>query len=148
MRASEELSAAGSTHPYYRTLLLEMETGTNNITDTMAKINGYNRLIRTNREAWLSAYGASPRVLVVVPTDQSIEAEALKWRLRYHYKQETALLLTSLQTLARVYGGLSVPNHGDGGESVWRRRALLTQACWLDVMAGRWKTLGEALDLA
>src|SRR6185503_9566050 len=67
MQASEKLAAADPGCTYYRTLLLEMETGVNNATDTTAKIKSYNRVIRTHWEAWTNAYGTSPRVLVVVP---------------------------------------------------------------------------------
>ncbi len=99
-----------------RTLLLEMETGINNGTDTVTKIKSYNRVIRTNAAAWTGAYGNSPRVLVVVPSDSQLEFEALKWR-HYFYKQETAVLLTSLQTLARL-------DHGKGWGTGWRRESL------------------------
>jgi hypothetical protein len=154
MLTSEKLAADDHDRLYYRALLLEMETGTNNLTDTTAKIKGYNRLIRTNQEAWLSAYGISPRVLVVVPTDSQIEAEALKWRLHYFYKQETAVLLTSLQTLARAYGSevrgsdTSRSSQELGGiEGRHGRHALIEQPCWLDVMVDHWKPLGAALGL-
>ena len=88
MLHNEKLAASDPGFTYYRSLLLEMETGINNITDTMTKIKSYNRVIRTNQEAWTSAYGHSPRVLVVVPSDSQLEGEALKWRLHYFYKQE------------------------------------------------------------
>lgn len=140
--ASEKLATADSGHTYYRSLLLEMETGANNLTDITAKIGQYNRLIRTNQETWRNAYGISPRVLVVVPTDNQVEAQALKWRVHYFYKQETAILLTSLQTLARVYS-----NGGQEHQGSQRRRALLEHPCWLDVMVDRWKSLGEALAI-
>jgi hypothetical protein len=169
MQASEKLAAAGDGHSYYRALLLEMETGSNNLTDKVAKIKSYNRLIRTNEEAWTGAYGMSPRVLVVVPTDSQVKAEALKWRLHYFYKQETAVLMTSLQTLARAYGSYGsyggedqgshtsrssqssrsslAPHRSKGVEGRHKRHALVEQPCWLDVMIDRWKPLGEALGL-
>ncbi len=160
MLSSEKLAASDPGCPYYRMLLLEMETGSNNVTDTIAKIKSYNRIIRGNQEAWTRAYGISPRVLVVVPTDSQIEAEAVKWRLHYFYKQETAVLLTTLETLARSYHTENWPSRASrGGQDSQdsrssqdryvrhSRRALIEQPCWLDVMADCWRPLGEALGI-
>ena len=124
-----------------------METGANS-PRTFGQDYPYNRLLRTGEEAWTSAYGIAPRVLVVVRNDAQIKGQARLWRASYVYKKGSAVLLTSLQTLARVcrsgnhdenYSGLS----GEG------RRALLGECCWLDVMASKpvWKTLGEALKV-
>ncbi len=139
MAGSERLVSQGAGTTYYRTLLLELETGANNSTDITSKIASYNRLIRTNQVALSNAYGISPRVLVVVRTDAQVEAQALIWRTHYLYKGETAVLLTSLQRLAKVY------NQGSKGSR--RRRNLIEHPCWLDVMADRWKTLSEALGI-
>ena len=156
MLAAEKRAAAEPGHTYYRALLLEMETGANNRTDTATKIEQYNRLIRTDREAWASAYGVSPRVLVVVPIDSQIEDQALRWRMHYTYKQETAVLVTSLETLARTYGNRSRDSGSHDNSSTQEptatqrrhgRHALVEQACWLDVMADRWRPLGEALGI-
>lgn len=134
----------------YRTLLLEMETGSNNDKDTVLKIKGYNRTIRNYSEAWARCYGNSPRVLVVVLTNRQVQREALKWRTHYYYKQETAVLLTSLEILAEAYGrgdtsGAPSAGKAPGSE---HRYALISAPCWLDVMVNKWKTLGEALGLA
>lgn len=122
----------------YRSLLLEMETGSNNRKDSISKVTAYSRLVRTNERAWLGAYGVSPRVLVVVRTDDQVEPQASIWRAHYSIQEETSVLVASLQTLARAYSGGK-----DCG-----RRALIEQPCWFDVMAASrsaWKTLGEAL---
>jgi hypothetical protein len=148
---------------YYRTLLLEMETGANSQQDVRDKILMYNRLLRTGEQAWLSAYGIAPRVLVVVRSDRQLDAQASIWREHYIYKKGTAVLLTSLQRLAEVEGPRnqgsqgSQGNQGNQGNQVScqsgpgreARRALLDEQCWLDVMAGdpTWKSLGEALKV-
>jgi len=121
----------------YRTLLLEMETGTNDLLDVARKVGGYNRLVQGHRQAWHNAYGPSPRVLVVVRTDAQIEGQARTWYTYCRIGGETSVLLTSLQLLARIY------RRG--------RWALVNQPCWLDIMAPperRWKTLAASLDLA
>jgi Replication-relaxation len=120
----------------YRSLLLEMETGSNNRKDSTAKVGLYNRLIRTNDAAWTGAYGNAPRVLVVVRTDNQLDPQAAIWRAGYSIHAETAVLLASLQTLARVYKG--------------GRSALIDEPCWYDIMAppqSAWKTLSEALRI-
>ena len=150
---------------YYRTLLLEMETGANSPQDVRDKIAIYNRLLRNGEEMWTGAYGIAPRVLVVVRHDAQIEAQASIWRAHYLYKKGTAVLLTSLQTLARASrsGKDEESNHAapactvDRAGSTGRvgkmgrvsRRALLDERCWLDVMSSDpvWKSLGEALKI-
>lgn len=120
----------------YRTLLLEMETGSNDLVDVARKVGGYNRLVQGHRQAWHNAYGPSPRVLVVVRTDAQIEGQASTWHTYCRIGGETSVLLTSLQLLARIY------RRG--------RWALVNQPCWLDIMAPserRWKTLAASLDL-
>ncbi len=73
------------------------------------------------------------------------------WRAHYAYKKGTAVLLTSLQTLARGsvsgYGSAGASQCGLGRES---RYALLCECCWLDLMASSpaWKTLGEVLKVS
>lgn len=147
MVQGEEAVKQGVGSTYYRTLLLEMETGANNSKRVNSKIAAYNRLLRTGERVWTRAYGIGPRVLVVVRTDAQIDREASIWRADYFHRQETAVLLTSLQTLARVYRHGSEKGNGSGNGS--GRRALLDEQCWLDVMMGNsaWKTLGEALRL-
>ncbi len=131
----------------YRTLLLEMETGSNHPGMLNDKVARYNWLIRNRKQAWDRVYGHSPRVLVVVQTDDQIEMQAQTWRSQYIFQVETAVLLTSLQTLSRVYnsaGGIGI------GAAKQRRRALIEQLCWLDVMAATgptWKTLKDALHI-
>ena len=152
MLASEKLTVADPSRPYFRTLLLEMETGTNKVGHAMTKIKSYNHVMRTRSEALRNAYGISPRALVVVPADSQLEVAALAWRLHYHFKQETAVLLTSLQTLARIYGGeqsdSASDRERDGRATVEaKRRAVLEQPCWLDVMADRWKSFTQVLGL-
>ncbi|MBF6611563.1 MAG: replication-relaxation family protein [Chloroflexi bacterium] len=142
MAVSEKLAARNHQETYYRALLLEMETGANNSKDVINKITAYNRLIRTNELAWTGAFGIGPRLLVVTRTALQIDALAKIWRTHYfHSSKETSVLMTSLQTLARVYGAHGRSGRGD-------RRALIEQPCWLDVMAAgapAWMTLGEAL---
>lgn len=121
----------------YRSLLLEMETGTNNRHDSISKVEAYNKLIRSNERAWHGAYGNAPRVLVVVRTDNQLAPMADLWRSIYAIRGETSVLLASLQTLARTYGA--------------GRRALIDEPCWYDVMASPQpasKTLGEALRIS
>jgi hypothetical protein len=148
MVESEELIKHGTGGIYYRTLLLEMETGANNARDVRDKIAAYNRLLRTGEEAWTSAYGIAPRVLVVVPNDAQLDDQASLWRAHYAYKKGTAVLLTSLQTLARV-SGCGTAGAGQSGLGRENRYDLLCGRCWLDVMASipAWKTLGEALKV-
>jgi hypothetical protein len=121
----------------YRSLLLEMETGSNNRSDSVSKVEAYNRLIRSNERAWRGAYGNAPRVLVVVRTDNQLAPLADLWRAMYAVRAETSVLLASLQTLARTYGA--------------GRPALIDEPCWYDVMATpqpAWKTLGEVLRIS
>jgi hypothetical protein len=121
----------------YRSLLLEMETGSNNRNDSISKVEAYNKLIRSNERAWHGAYGIAPRVLVVVRTDNQLAPMADLWRAAYAIRGETSVLLASLQTLARTYGA--------------GRRALIDEPCWYDVMAvpqPTWKTLGEAMRIS
>ncbi len=121
----------------YRMLLLEMETGSNDLVDVARKVGGYNRLVQGHRQAFHMAYGPSPRVLVVVRTDAQIEGQARTWYNYCRIGGETSVLLTSLQLLARIY------RRG--------RLALVSEPCWLDIMAPperRWKTLAASLDLA
>ena len=153
-----------SSRLYYRTLLLELETGANSPQDVRDKIAIYNRLLRNGEEMWTGAYGIAPRVLVVVRHDAQLEAQAGIWRAHYLYKKGTAVLLTSLQTLARASGSgqdgesnrvanpaCAVDKAGSTGKmgkmGRLSRRALLDERCWLDVMASDpvWKSLGEAL---
>jgi hypothetical protein len=107
----------------------------------------YNRLLRIGEPGWTRAFGVGPRVLIVVRTDAQIDRQASIWRADYFHKKETAVLLTSLETLARVYNQGSVNGNEMGSGS--SRHALLEERCWLDVMMGNtaWKTLGEALNL-
>jgi hypothetical protein len=158
MLKSEKLAATDKACVYYRTLLLEMETGANNATDTLRKIKAYNRVIRSHLDLWVGSYGQAPRVLVVVPTDRQVDEEALKWRMHYYYKKETAVLLTSLETLAKAQRGRSNDasmdasdrgNPGQTGGMFHRtsRSAVLSHVCWLDVMVDRWKTFDEALGI-
>jgi hypothetical protein len=149
---SEKLAASDPSCAYYRTLLLEMETGANDATDTVRKIKSYNRVIRTHHDLWTKSYGQAPRVLVVVPTDGQVEDEALKWRLHYHYKDETAVLLTSLETLSKTLLGNMGSDEGgsvtDGQLSQQGTRDdMIRRACWLDVMVDRWRPLHEALGI-
>ena len=69
MLTSERLASSDRSATYYRTLLLEMETGSNNSADTAHKIKRYNWVIRFYPELWRNGYGSSPRVLVAVPTN-------------------------------------------------------------------------------
>lgn len=140
----------------YRSLLLEMETGSNHPGMLKDKVARYNWIVRNRKQAWNSVYGQSPRVLVVVQTDDQIEMQAQIWRSQYIVQAETAVLLTSLQTLSRVYDsagswmGSEVEVGMGMGAARRGRLSLMEQSCWLDVMAlpaPSWKTLKHALHI-
>jgi hypothetical protein len=118
----------------YRPLLLEMETGTNHHKALTRKVETYNRLVRYHTPAWERAYGVSPRVLVVVRSDDQIDDQARVWRTCSVLDGETSVLLISLQTLSRLFGN-AFADGGRGAHAVDKRRALIGQPCWLDVMA-------------
>ena len=75
MRASE-----GAGDVAYRSLLLEMETGSNHQKEITSKVTAYNRVIRQHSDAWKNAYGIAPRVLVVVRDNSQIRFQARLWR--------------------------------------------------------------------
>lgn len=122
--------------PRYRFLFVEMETGTNNHKDLLAKIAGYNR-VYGRQEIWHYLYGERfPRVLVVVRAKEQIERTATIWRSEFAHRAQTAVLVTSLHHLAEVYA-LS-------------RRGLIELPCWLDVLNEQrptWRTLDDALAI-
>lgn len=144
MIASERTDGAA-----YRSLLLELETGTNHQKALTRKVQTYNRLVRYHKHAWETAYGVSPRVLVVVRVDDQVEDQARIWRTCSIQDGETSVLLTSLQTLARAFSD-RVGEGNEGSSATDKRRQLIQQSCWLDVMAHKqptWKRFGEALYL-
>ena len=59
---SEESVKQGAGSTFYRTLLLEMETGANNSKDLDSKIKAYNRVLRAGEGVWTGVYGIRPRV--------------------------------------------------------------------------------------
>ncbi|MEO5953849.1 MAG: hypothetical protein ABIQ44_15410, partial [Chloroflexia bacterium] len=137
---SDELVSQGMRSTYYRTLIVEMETGTNTRKEVTEKIARYNYLLRNGEQTLAQAFGRKHRVLVVVRNDSQIKDAASFWQVGYAHKHATAVLLTSLQTLNRICSR---------DDAQFNRRHLLQERCWLDVMSGSdaWKNTAEALKL-
>ena len=79
MLTSEKMAASDTGRTYYRTLLLEMETGSNKSVDRVSKIKSYNHLIRTNDEVFGSDYPMRSISLSLSPTYSSIGRQCHSW---------------------------------------------------------------------